>query len=127
VPRSPNCHIETPRVLGKFDVVRCKVKLCGIADVRSGLRLGHAVTGAPPSFDTHLYLCQYRHVLGHAYRAVYAVSIGDAIYVVHAFQKKSKAGIVGACCARDGWERAPRPMQSDRRHCRAQYPARVLA
>lgn len=28
-----------------------------------------------------------------AYRAVYAVSIGDAIYVIHAFQKKSKAGI----------------------------------
>ena len=27
------------------------------------------------------------------YRAVYAVSIGDAIYVIHAFQKKSKAGI----------------------------------
>ena len=27
------------------------------------------------------------------YRAVYAVSIGDSIYVIHAFQKKSKAGI----------------------------------
>ena len=27
------------------------------------------------------------------YRAVYTVSIGDSIYVVHAFQKKSKAGI----------------------------------
>ncbi len=27
------------------------------------------------------------------FRAVYAVSIGDAIYVIHAFQKKSKAGI----------------------------------
>jgi phage-related protein len=27
------------------------------------------------------------------YRAVYTVSIGDAIYVIHAFQKKSKAGI----------------------------------
>lgn len=26
------------------------------------------------------------------YRAVYTVSIGDSIYVVHAFQKKSKAG-----------------------------------
>jgi hypothetical protein len=26
-------------------------------------------------------------------RAVYAVSIGDSIYVIHAFQKKSKAGI----------------------------------
>lgn len=28
-----------------------------------------------------------------SYRAVYAVSIGDSIYVIHAFQKKSKAGI----------------------------------
>jgi phage-related protein len=28
-----------------------------------------------------------------AYRAVYTVSIGESIYVIHAFQKKSKAGI----------------------------------
>ncbi len=28
-----------------------------------------------------------------AFRAVYTVSIGDSIYVVHAFQKKSKTGI----------------------------------
>ena len=27
------------------------------------------------------------------YRAVYTVTIGDSIYVIHAFQKKSKAGI----------------------------------
>ena len=27
------------------------------------------------------------------YRLVYTVSIGDAIYVIHAFQKKSKTGI----------------------------------
>src|SRR6266536_3408750 len=27
------------------------------------------------------------------YRAVYTVSIGDEIYVIHAFQKKSKVGI----------------------------------
>jgi phage-related protein len=27
------------------------------------------------------------------WRAVYTVSIGDSIYVVHAFRKKSKAGI----------------------------------
>lgn len=27
------------------------------------------------------------------YRAVYTISIGDAIYVIHAFQKKSKTGI----------------------------------
>ena len=27
------------------------------------------------------------------YRAVYTVSIGESIYVIHAFQKKSKAGV----------------------------------
>jgi len=27
------------------------------------------------------------------YRAVYTVNVGDTIYVVHAFQKKSKTGI----------------------------------
>lgn len=28
-----------------------------------------------------------------AYRAIYAVQLGDAIWVIHAFQKKSKTGI----------------------------------
>jgi phage-related protein len=27
------------------------------------------------------------------YRAVYTVSVGDSIYVIHAFQKKSRSGI----------------------------------
>lgn len=31
--------------------------------------------------------------LGDTFRAVYAVQIGDAIHVLHAFQKKSKSGI----------------------------------
>ena len=30
---------------------------------------------------------------GDAYRAVYAVSLGEAVWVIHAFQKKSRAGI----------------------------------
>ena len=30
---------------------------------------------------------------GDAFRAVYAVCIGDAVHVLHAFQKKSKSGI----------------------------------
>jgi phage-related protein len=33
-----------------------------------------------------------RH-LGNAYRAVYTVRYVDAVYVLHAFQKKSKKGI----------------------------------
>ena len=31
--------------------------------------------------------------LGNTYRAVYALRMGDAIHVLHAFQKKSKSGI----------------------------------
>ena len=30
---------------------------------------------------------------GSTYRAVYTVKIGDAVYVLHCFQKKSKQGI----------------------------------
>lgn len=30
---------------------------------------------------------------GDAFRAVYTVRVGDAVYVLHAFQKKSKSGI----------------------------------
>ena len=33
------------------------------------------------------------HCTSGTYRAVYTVSIGESIYVIHAFQKKSKAGI----------------------------------
>ena len=33
------------------------------------------------------------HDASGTYRAVYTVSIGDSIYVIHAFQKKSKTGI----------------------------------
>ena len=32
-------------------------------------------------------------VRGDAFRVVYAVQVGDDIWVVHAFQKKSKAGV----------------------------------
>ncbi len=30
---------------------------------------------------------------GDAFRAVYTVRVGDAVHVLHAFQKKSKSGI----------------------------------
>jgi phage-related protein len=33
------------------------------------------------------------HDASGTFRAVYTVSIGDSIYVIHAFQKKSKTGI----------------------------------
>lgn len=31
--------------------------------------------------------------LGDTFRAVYTVRVGDAVHVLHAFQKKSKSGI----------------------------------
>jgi phage-related protein len=33
------------------------------------------------------------HYVGDTYRAVYTVKFEDAVYVLHAFQKKSKSGI----------------------------------
>ena len=33
------------------------------------------------------------HYRSDAYRAVYAVELGEAIWIIHAFQKKSKTGI----------------------------------
>jgi hypothetical protein len=53
VPRSPNRHFDKLRMHGKFDVARRKVKLYGLADVRSGLRLGFASRGAAGEFGTH--------------------------------------------------------------------------
>jgi phage-related protein len=43
--------------------------------------LGSGVMEIVSDFDTN------------AYRAIYTVNIGDVIYVLHAFQKKSKSGI----------------------------------
>jgi phage-related protein len=43
--------------------------------------LGSGVMEIVSNFDTNTY------------RAIYTVSIGDVIYVLHAFQKKSKSGI----------------------------------
>ena len=46
--------------------------------------LGSGVMEIVSDFDTNTY------------RAVYTVSIGDSIYVLHVFQKKSKSGIATA-------------------------------
>ena len=40
-----------------------------------------------------LYAAQLGYGASGTYRAIYTVSIGESIYVIHAFQKKSKAGI----------------------------------
>ena len=57
-------------------------------------QLGEVSAKAKP---IHGLGCQVMEILAHdasgAYRAVYTVSIGESIYVIHAFQKKSKAGI----------------------------------
>jgi len=38
-------------------------------------------------------ICQHHNNRGNAFRVVYVVQIGDALWVVHAFQKKSTRGI----------------------------------
>jgi phage-related protein len=38
-------------------------------------------------------LCEISHNTLRSYRAVYTVRYADAVYVLHAFQKKSKKGI----------------------------------
>src|SRR6266849_9589108 len=91
---------------------RCMKKLTWLADSRS--RVKSFPAGVQDDIGYALYAAQLGemsskakplHGLGGGvveiaandesgtYRAVYTVSIGDAIYVIHAFQKKSKAGI----------------------------------
>jgi len=47
---------------------------------------------------------------GNAYRAVYTVRFADAVYVLHAFQKKSKTGIKTSKMDRDVIERRLREL-----------------
>ena len=87
-------------------------KLTWIADVRSNVKsfpvavqddigyalyvaqLGEMSTAAKPLHGLGGGVMEIAaHDASGTYRAVYTVSIGDSIYVIHAFQKKSKAGI----------------------------------
>ncbi|PZR93912.1 MAG: hypothetical protein DLM68_00270 [Hyphomicrobiales bacterium] len=43
-------------------------------------------------FDGGVFEIALRH-RGEAYRVIYAVKVGAALWVIHAFQKKSKTGI----------------------------------
>ncbi|MGE3245352.1 MAG: type II toxin-antitoxin system RelE/ParE family toxin [Beijerinckiaceae bacterium] len=43
-------------------------------------------------FDGGVFEIALKH-MGNAYRTIYAVRIGEDIWVLHAFQKKSKSGI----------------------------------
>lgn len=51
-------------------------------------RFGQAVEGAGPG----VYELVEDH-RGDTFRAVYVVRVADAVHVLHAFQKKSKAGV----------------------------------
>lgn len=55
---------------------------------------GRKADNAKPlkGFDSGVFEIVLRHH-GDAFRVVYAVQIGDDLWVVHAFQKKSKSGI----------------------------------
>jgi len=61
---------------------------------KSGSRGTRADQGVCPTLPKQ-YLSEFRpHYACGTYRAVYAVSMGESIYAIHAFQKKSRAGIV---------------------------------
>ena|SRR5215210_1012593 len=56
-------------------------------------RGGKADTAKPfKGVEGGIFEIALRH-RGNAYRVIYAVQIGEAIWVIHAFQKKSKTGI----------------------------------
>lgn len=58
------------------------------------VQLGRTPTAAKPwrGLGSGVYELVESH-RGDAYRAVYTVRIGEAVHVLHAFQKKSKSGI----------------------------------
>ncbi|WP_420337901.1 type II toxin-antitoxin system RelE/ParE family toxin [Roseibium sp.] len=55
---------------------------------------GRKAASAKPlkGIDSGIFEIVADHI-GNTYRAVYAVKLGDDLYVLHAFQKKSKSGI----------------------------------
>lgn len=54
---------------------------------------GKADTAKPMfGLGSGVFEIAFRH-RGDAYRLIYAVTLGEALWVVHAFQKKSKTGI----------------------------------
>lgn len=56
-------------------------------------RGGKADTAKPfKGVGSGVFEISLRH-RGNAYRVLYVVQIGDALWVIHAFQKKSKSGI----------------------------------
>ena len=65
-----------------------------------GFRLCELQQGGGTPLDMKLLtqfgggVCELRESFdGNAYRAVYVVNLGKALYVLHAFMKKSKSGI----------------------------------
>lgn len=82
------CQLDSPRKVGQNWHIRARMKkLTWLGDSLANLKVFPAAVQDDIGFA--LYVAQ----LGGTYRAVYTVSIGESIYVVHAFQKKSKAGI----------------------------------
>jgi len=49
--------------------------------------------GSPRAFRENIFGAQCRQLFGHRSVAIYAVQIGADLWVIHAFQKKSKTGI----------------------------------
>ena len=69
-------------VKASFGFRLCELQQGGTPlDIKPLPQFGNGVSELRESFD------------GNAYRTVYVVSLGKALYVLHAFMKKSKSGI----------------------------------
>src|SRR5207244_11572115 len=75
-----DCPVEVRTTMG----IACWQAQCGRKHVDAKPLKGFGGSGVLEVVEDHA---------GNAYRAVYAVKFTGAVYVIHAFQKKSKKGI----------------------------------
>jgi phage-related protein len=79
--------------LRDFEEFPAEVRLDAAQALSIAARGGKADTAKPfKGVGSGVFEIALRH-RGDAFRVLYAVQIGDALWVIHAFQKKSKTGI----------------------------------
>jgi phage-related protein len=79
--------------LRDFDEFPVEVRMNAAQALSIAARGGKADTAKPfKGVGSGVFEIALRH-RGDAFRVLYAVQIGDALWVIHAFQKKSKTGI----------------------------------
>jgi len=78
--------------LRAFETFPSEVRLNGLRALTVAAEGGKADKAKPFKGEGGVFEIALRH-RGDAYRVIYAVKLADALWVVHAFQKKSKTGI----------------------------------